>query len=208
MSEFWATVGRVKENIAHELPGSSAQNRMSPSLPSGLLLSRTPNSSTRDSAVLICLFPNSNSKTSTILIKRTVYNGAHSGQVSFPGGKYEEGDSDLSYTALRETQEEIGISSEQIVLIGKLTPLFVPVSNLMVTPYVGYIESLPALHLNVQEVEYTIEVAIEEFNKIENKSVKTMCINQTPISAPYYSISGEQIWGITAMIISEFSELF
>lgn len=208
MNEFWETVGRIKENIALDLPGSSAQNRMSPSVPSGLLLSRTPNSSTRDSAVLICLFPNANSKTSTILIKRTVYNGAHSGQVSFPGGKYEESDSDLTYTALRETQEEIGISSEQIVLIGKLTPLFVPVSNLMVSPFVGFIDRLPALHLNVQEVEYTIEVAIEEFNKIENKSVKTMCINQTPISAPYYSISGEQIWGITAMIISEFSELF
>jgi hypothetical protein len=78
----------------------------------------------------------------------------------------------------------------------------------MVYPIVGFIKSLPKLHLNVQEVEYTIPVEINEFKKVENRSVKTMCINQTPISAPFYSVSGEQIWGITAMIISEFSELY
>ena len=208
MVEFWETVGRIKENITKELPGSSAHNCMSPSIPSGLLLTRIPNSSTRDSAVLICLFPNQKRRTSTILIKRAIYNGAHSGQVSFPGGKYEESDNDLIHTALRETQEEIGLDSKLINVIGKLTPLFVPVSNLMVYPIVGYIKPLTKLHLNVQEVEYTIPVEINEFKKVENRSVKTMCINQTPISAPFYSVSGEQIWGITAMIISEFSELY
>jgi 8-oxo-dGTP pyrophosphatase MutT (NUDIX family) len=172
-----------------------------------MFLRRSPNKTTRNSAVLITLFPFENG-IFTLLTKRPVYKGPHSGQVSFPGGKFEESDPDLIQTALRETKEEVGIKPEHVEIIGTLTPLFVPVSNLLVYPVVGALESRPELHLNVQEVEYTFMVEINEFKKIENHSVKTICINKIPISAPYYSVCKEDVWGITAMVISEFCELF
>jgi len=207
MNEFRETVKRINENIKKGLPGSAVQNRMAPSLPGGLLLRRSPDKSTRNSAILISLFP-SEKKINTLLIKRSIYRGPHSGQVSFPGGKFEETDASFFHTALRETEEEIGLKPNQVEIIGTLTPLFVPVSNLLVYPIIGAIERFPDLHLNVQEVEYTFQVDINEFKKSENHSVKTMCINKIPISAPYYSVCNEDIWGITAMIISEFTELF
>lgn len=207
MTGFAETISIIEKNLSQALPGKAAQNRMAPCLPGGIFLSRSPNSATRNSAVMITLFPDNN-QTNTLLIKRPVYEGPHSGQVSFPGGKSDESDIDITHTALRETHEEIGIKPQDINVVGTLTPLFVPVSNLMVYPIVGVLKNKPNLFINVQEVEYTIQAAIYDFKKTENRSVKTLSINKIPISAPYYSVGGEDIWGITAMILSEFTCLF
>ncbi|MFO8021101.1 MAG: CoA pyrophosphatase [Perlabentimonas sp.] len=207
MGSFDSIIQRLKVNLSNNLPGVSAQARMAPTLRSDLHLHANPDSTTRQSAVLIPIFQYEG-LASTLLIKRTTYNGVHSGQISFPGGKQEENDTDLIQTALREAQEEVGIDHTLVRVIGTLTPLYIPVSNMMVLPVVGVMPSIKKLHLNLQEVEYTITAELSLFKNTDNLSVKTISINNKAISAPYYAVGKEVVWGATAMIISELTELY
>ena len=95
----------------------------------------------RDAAVAIILFHNEAGKLSTIVTRRQEYEGSHSGQISFPGGKKEIDDDNLLDTAIRECYEEIGVHARNFELLKELTPLFVPVSQFLITPYVFYSEN-------------------------------------------------------------------
>lgn len=200
------TIDQIKHSLKQPLPGEAAQKRMAPSH-RGSLLNGSDYSDPRNSAVLISLFP-SNDGLSTLFIKRATYDGIHSGQISFPGGKIEEQDDSLIQTALREAQEEVGINPCDVEVLGILTPLFIPVSNMLVLPVVGLLRNKPELHLNLQEVEYTIIVPIDHLKNPQNQSVKTIEIRNDKIIAPFFSYKEEAIWGATAMIVSEFIELF
>jgi 8-oxo-dGTP pyrophosphatase MutT (NUDIX family) len=200
-------VERIKRNLNAQLPGELAQLRMTPSFRGELISKLNEYSPIRDSAVLITIFP-FNGNLSTLLIKRPVYNGVHSGQISFPGGKFDENDISLKNTALRETFEEVGIHSDLIEVIGAISPLLIPVSNTKVLPYVGLLKDLPSLALNRREVDYTLIVPLLDFKNSENIKEKTLTISNKNIVAPYYDVQEEFIWGATAMIISEFSELY
>ncbi|MGE0077556.1 MAG: CoA pyrophosphatase [Bacteroidales bacterium] len=203
---FGDFVNSLKTELTKELPGFGTQKTMSPSIREDLLGNTQPNVSTRQSAVLILLFPSDN-KTCTLFIKRPVYDGPHSGQVSFPGGKLEEIDLSIFDTALRETQEEVGVEPSLVEIIGKLTPLYIPVSNSMVHPVIGTIKSVPITHPNLQEVEYPFFVPLSCLLNPANKSIKVISSHGRPISAPYYNVSNEMIWGATAMILAEFLEI-
>lgn len=207
MCNFNSIVREIQQSFSKELPGLPAQLRMAPTFTSGNNFSSTPNITTRQSAVLIGIYQK-NFNAHTILIKRSVYDGLHSGQVSFPGGKHEELDTDLLATALREANEEIGINPKDVKIIGTLTPLYIPVSNMMVLPVVGLIPEPKNLKLNLQEVEYTIDISLMHLKDKANVSVKTFNVNGKPISAPYFAAKNEVIWGATAMIISELTELY
>lgn len=207
MDFFNIIVERLRNSLYKELPGLSAQTKMAPTLRWAPEFPQHPNTTTRNSAVLISIFPD-NESVKTILIKRTVYKGVHSGQISFPGGKTEESDASIVETALREAEEEVGINPQEVEVIGTLSTLFIPVSNLLVVPVIGIIPKPNNPHLNLQEVEYTIHADLMQLKKPENQSVKTICVNNTPVSAPYYSVGDEVVWGATAMIISELTELY
>ncbi|PKP34362.1 MAG: CoA pyrophosphatase [Bacteroidetes bacterium HGW-Bacteroidetes-15] len=207
MHAFNNIVKSLKINLAKDLPGLSSQLKMAPALRDRPEFPKSPNSATKNSAVLISIFPD-NKCAKTILIKRTVYKGVHSGQISFPGGKADDSDVNLIETALREAEEEVGINPSEVEVLGTLTSLFIPVSNILVVPVVGVIPKPKKLHLNLQEVEYTISVDLMQFKDIRNISVKTISVNSLSISAPYYSVENEVVWGATAMLISELTELF
>lgn len=196
----------LKIRLKHPLPGLSAQLRMSPSF-RGELIKNYNESQYRQSAVLIALFPE-NDKLNTILIKRATYDGVHSGQVGFPGGKYEDIDGSLIQTALREANEEVGIIPDSVEVLGVLTPLHIPVSNMMVLPVVGLLKEKPLLHLNLQEVEFTLTVPICHLKNPANHFQKTIIVRDRTIIAPYIKVDCEDVWGATAMIIAEFIELF
>lgn len=197
---------KIKNEIEKGLPGFDAQKNMSPSIREDLLGNNLPNTNTRQSAVLILLFYENN-KISTLFIKRPTYNGPHSGQISFPGGKYDESDTTIKETALRETEEEVGTNPSDIEILGTLTPLYIPVSNMMVHPFVGYSETKPMFQPNSQEVEYIIVTPIEDLLNPKKKSIKVIHSHGRPITAPYYCIDDEMIWGATAMILAEFLEI-
>jgi len=199
-------ISQIRQNLKQPLPGLSAQLRMAPSH-RGELLKTNDGCGLRQSAVLISLFPE-NDKLSTLLIKRTTYDGIHSGQVSFPGGKFENSDESLIQTALREAEEEVGLDPKKVEILGTLTPLFIPVSSMQVLPVVGLLHEKPELHLNHYEVEYTITVPICHLKNTANHMQKTIYLREHTVEAPYIKVDCEDVWGATAMIISEFCEMY
>ena len=160
----------------------------------------------RPSAVLCLLFP-MNNELYMLLMKRREDRTAHSGQVSFPGGSYEATDADFKATALREAQEEVGIVSADVTILGALTPLYIPVSNFNVYPFVGYSTQRPQYTLSDNEVSYTIEVPLSSLLHPERKTVTDVVSPALPdmirnVNA-YKLEDGTIIWGATAMMISE-----
>ncbi len=192
-------LNELRTSLSKPLPGVKAQEIMAPF---GRNLKEKYTNPVKG-AVMILLFEKEN-ELCTLFIRRPDYDGVHSGQVAFPGGKYEKGDRDLIHTALRETYEEIGVEPNIIKIIGKLSPLYIPVSNIEVLPVVGFLNSAPILNLNKAEVRYVIIEKLGDFLNPEILSTLHLSLEIGKIEAPAYHISNEMIWGATAMIFSEF----
>ena len=182
------------------LPGSKYQDLMMPSYRGKLLKGEKK----LDSAVMIILYYKNN-ELYTSIIKRSVYDGKHSGQMALPGGKYQESDENLINTAIRETYEEIGVNIKESEILGELTSLIIPVSNILVTPIVCFIDYNPEYKINKTEVQQIYEVPITHF--LKNKKIKKEIQYNTQVTIPYFDIQNETVWGATAMILSEFLEL-
>ena len=189
------------------LPGVEAQLKMSPNVRNPYFESQVPSENSIIAAVLILIISHENSL-KTVLIKRPEYNGAHSGQISFPGGKAEKIDKNIFYTALREANEEIGINSENIEIIGSLTTLYVPVSNICIYPVIGFVNESISYNINQEEVAEVIEANIEFLLDETNIDKMSFTTNNFEITAPYYNVQNNKVWGATAMIISELLEVF
>ncbi len=183
------------------LPGSVSQNKMAP----GVRL-ENDRGLYRNAAVMILLYIR-DERWHFVLMRRPEYPGAHSNQVSLPGGIHEEGDADLETTALRETREELGIDEASIHLVGKLSKLHIPVSGIEVTPFMGYHPKNPVFHPDPREVAYLIEVPVADLLTPDNEREEVRAILCKPVRVPYFNIGGEQVWGATAMILSEFSDV-
>ncbi len=194
-----------KEKIKH-IAGLKAQLLMSPELRDSDIKNFGSIKNTFESAVLILLFKKDN-EINILLTKRSSNLKKHSGQISFPGGKKDISDNDLLQTALREAKEEIGLN-HKVTIIGKLTPLLIPITNFYVHQYVAYCDELPPLSINKDEVESLIELPVKELNNSQN--IKSKIFGTTTsgreIIAPYYSYNNHEIWGATAMMISELYE--
>ncbi len=185
------------------LPGLDAQIKMSPVLRNEDIKSFGDLNNSFKSAVLIIMFLK-NDRVHLLLTKRSNKLKKHRGQISFPGGKMDEIDQNLMQTALREAKEEIGFDINSQI-IGSLTPLLIPITSFHVHQYVTFCEKLPQLKTNPDEVQEIIEVPISEFLKIENIKSKQFGITTSgrKIIAPYYDVCGVEVWGATAMMISE-----
>ena len=169
-------------------------------------LPRTVPDNARLSAVLCLLYPE-NDELHMLLMKRMEDRTAHSGQVSFPGGRFEAGDGDMQTTALREAHEEVGVHPAIVDVVGALTPLYIPVSNFNVFPYVGFVNHRPDLNLNRHEVSHVIAAPLSD---LLHDGRKTVADVSSPIMPglirnvrAYRLDDGTIIWGATAMIISE-----
>lgn len=154
------------------------------------------------SAVIIVLF-NKNQETYSILIKRSTYNGLHSGQIALPGGKFEKFDQNIKNTAIRELNEELGIHISENQIIGYLNSLYIPISNFEVFPYVAFIEE-PKITLNSYEVENFIIYPISDLLKPESITDIELKLNDEVIKAPAFNIKNHEVWGATSMILNDF----
>jgi 8-oxo-dGTP pyrophosphatase MutT (NUDIX family) len=142
------------------------------------------------------------------LIKRPTYAGVHSGQIAFPGGKMEPEDESLSVTAIREAWEEVGILPEEVKLIGPISDLFVPASNFLVSPIIGYSEKKPLFVPELKEVDRIIETPLELLLHLETRKQRTLEVGgKIKLDAPYFDIENEIVWGATAMILGEFLQV-
>lgn len=163
----------------------------------------------RDSAVAIILFHNEAGKLCTIVTRRQVYDGSHSGQISFPGGKKEPEDKNLLDTAIRECYEEIGVYASNFELLKELTPLFVPVSKFLITPYVFYSENKSFDYMRSErEVAAIHEVDLLELFQSEVVQVDVP-INSEFImkNVPHFKQGDILIWGATALILNELKDI-
>ena len=160
----------------------------------------------KKAAVLIYCYPN-NDKMFFSLIKRSDYNGVHSGQICLPGGKLEKNDKSLKDTAIRECSEELGISIDSDKDLFPLTPLYIPVSNFLVSPYLAHESFYPIFNPNFKEVALHIELSINQLMKLKIEKKKLKYELDTDSKIPCYTYQKHIIWGATAMILSEFKFL-
>lgn len=133
----------------------------------------------------------------------------HAGQISFPGGSQEAVDQDLAATATRETWEEIGVPVDNIEVMGALTELYIPVSNFLVAPYVGFIDHRPDFIRQESEVDEVLEIPFDSFFSPTARQLmdKELTNGMRLTKVPYWNVADQQIWGATAMITSELVEL-
>ena len=190
-----------------ELPATNAHVKMAPSNRIELLKSiNLKEVNPRKAAVMMLFYPK-NSQTHLALILRTSYNGVHSSQIAFPGGKVEPEDLDLSQTAIRETHEEIGVHPMNINLVRAFTEVYIPPSNFMVYPFLGYSTSELNFELQEDEVAGIVELPLSEFMNDKNVVTTTMKTSYAgTIEVPGFQVEQHFIWGATAMMMSELKE--
>lgn len=191
---------QLAERLAGPLPGISSQERMAPAGRVDTSYDPEPPNA-RTAAVLIAL-----TRADEILfIRRALDGSAHSGQIAFPGGEQELADSDLTATALREAHEEIGLQPERVQVLGRLSPLYIPVSNFVVYPIVGCVDHLPAFVCQPDEVDEVLLIPVDTLAR----SCDTVNVGGAqPVTAPCYRVGSVSVWGATAMIAAEFLDVW
>ena len=205
MIKFEQFINNLSRQLKEPLPGKAAQNRMTPvtrkKYPADPDLSKA-----KTSSVLALFFPE-NESVRLVFIQRPVYNGVHSGQIAFPGGGFEKQDKNTLDTALRETHEEIGVPPAQIEVIGKLSDLYIPPSNFLVHPYVGYLDHPPQFRPEPEEVSEVFSLDIQKLlqdNCFQHREVRG---NSYSFTVPCFYLENRLIWGATSMMLSELLEL-
>ncbi|MEL7832678.1 CoA pyrophosphatase [Fodinibius sp. Rm-B-1B1-1] len=165
-----------------------------------------PPDNAQKSSVLALLFPNEEQELELVLTLRS-RDIDHGGQISFPGGRTEEGES-LQQTALREAKEEVDISPETVTIIGKLSDLYVQHSNNLVTPFVGFTDHRPEFKLNPAEVEEVFTVELQSLVQKKNITVEDWDLHSYTYKVPYWDVHEVPLWGATAMMLNEFLDIY
>jgi 8-oxo-dGTP pyrophosphatase MutT (NUDIX family) len=192
-----------------ELFGEASHAKMSP--PYRLELAKRMKEkakSAKKAGVLALFYPNDLGKTYLVLILRKTYKGVHSAQVGFPGGKFEEQDEDLLVTAVRETEEEVGVPEHMVNIVKPMSPLYIPPSNFLVQPYLAISKHTPQFIKQEEEVEDIIEVDLLDFLNDKNAiTTRVPTSFNVEVDVPAFHLNGHVVWGATAMMLGEIKDL-
>jgi len=199
----------IKQKLQLPLPGMISHLKMAPPHRAHEIINQLDNAENAKKSAVLILFFHEHNELKMIVIRRSVYVGIHSGQIAFPGGRYEEEDLEVKTTALREIEEEIGIPREKIEILGRLSDIYVPPSNFLISVFVGYLAERPEYNIDEREVDEVIEIPFSEFYKPDTVKEKDFYVNSIKAAdnAPYYDVSNAQIWGASAMVISELLDM-
>lgn len=191
------------------LPGEESQLKLAPMLRLKELEKlnideKNPN----HAAVLAVFYPGLQNETRFVLILRKTYRGVHSNQVGFPGGRVEPEDRDLMHTALRETEEEVGIPQHEVEVVRELSRLYIPPSNFWVYPFMGVMKKTPVLVPQEEEVESVLEIELKDFLEDSCLTTETLSTSYAKeIEVPAFRLNGHVVWGATAMMLSEMKDI-
>lgn len=197
---------RLAAALSGPLPGRAGQTRMAPTPYRGSMDDRWEAipAQHREAAVLVLLYPDQAGLTQLALIRRPDDSGPHSGQVALPGGR-REGDETLLRTALRETEEELGVDPAPLALLGALSPLYVRASNHLVYPFVAAAATRPDFRPCPREVAALIEAPLARLLDPRFRGFEVVRFEQFGrVRVPYFALPGTRIWGATGMILGEF----
>jgi 8-oxo-dGTP pyrophosphatase MutT (NUDIX family) len=195
----------IRAGLRRPLPGLDAQLRMAPNPRIGWDPLKFPEGAINGAALLL-VYPHDE----TLHVALTVRGSGlrnHTGQVSLPGGRVDAGET-IEAAAVREAQEEIGVDPNNIELLGRLTPLHIPVSGFLLHPVVGFTSMRPAFQRAEWEVARIIEAPIAALSdpQVLRREIRTRIVNgrSIEVDVPYYDLDGEKVWGATAMVLAEF----
>lgn len=187
--------------------GLEAQFILAPKIRLKYLNEKIASGNPKKAAVLALFYPNKKGETCFLLTLRANYNGIHASQISFPGGKYDNKDKSLKYTALRETNEEVGVSINDISIFKQMTDVYIPPSDFLVSPFLGLLTYIPSFIKN-HEVEKIITVSLEELMNDSSVSTATLSTSYSKnMVVPCFNLNNYTVWGATAMMLSEIKEL-
>ena len=205
--DFKIRINKIFQAFYLPLPGKQAHRELAPYRNEIELDFKNKNP--KIASTLLLIYPK-DGETFFCLIERQEYEGTHSNQISFPGGKNESGES-MKETALRETMEEIGVDPVSINIIGELSQVFVPPSNFLIHPFVGYCDFTPDFKANEREVKRIIEVNIKALFKKDVIKVKKMSFKKSSgnvdFEVPYLDLNNKIVWGATSVILNEFRKM-
>lgn len=194
-------INSLNHQLMKDLPGKKSHDIMKVRF-KDLKKNSRPLIGSSIAAVLICLFPDQ-SGWNFFLTKRSRHVANHKGQISLPGGMVEKEESPEN-ASLRESYEEIGIKSKSIKIIGELTPIYVPISNFKVYPFIGWINKKPNIILQKEEVSKIFSIPIKDLLNEQNLKSEIRYFNKRKAFVPYFHLKSQKIWGATSLIISEF----
>ncbi|HMI07403.1 MAG TPA: CoA pyrophosphatase [Flavobacterium sp.] len=202
--DFLDSIPKIEKEI---LPAEIAHRKMSPPERNEIMKTLDLEAKNPRLAAVMMLFYPRNEKTQLALIIRNTYPGVHSSQIAFPGGKVEAYDESLTETALRETEEEIGIFPNQITVVRQFSNVYIPPSNFLVTPFFGYSNEELIFKPDPAEVAGMIELPLDHFLDDANVVLEKMPTSYSlSISVPAFKINEHLVWGATAMMMSELKE--
>jgi 8-oxo-dGTP pyrophosphatase MutT (NUDIX family) len=168
-----------------------------------------PGRPARPAGVLALLYPDHDDVTRVVLIERSTHGGHHSGEVSFPGGKTEPSDADITATALREAAEEVGLDpvAAGVRVVGILESFWIPVSDFAVTPVVAVADRRPALVASPREVARIVEPPMTTFLPDAPIRIVERTIGTWPLRYGAYEVDGLSVWGATARVLSQLGSI-
>ncbi len=207
MDESWTTLeARIRQRLGEPLPGPASQRRFAPSPGRDTWAPDLEPETARRAAVLILLYPEPDGPVFPLTVRHAGL-PQHPGQVSLPGGAIDPGES-AEAAALREIREELGVSSDDVRILGALSTLWVLVSNFVVHPFVGWIDRRPAFELDPREVDALVEVPLSAIRDPTRLHWTRRERDGHLIDYPYFDLAGHHVWGATAMILGDLACLF
>ncbi|CAA9245450.1 MAG: Hypothetical nudix hydrolase YeaB [uncultured Chloroflexia bacterium] len=202
-----ATWDELKTRVQHASGDAlGARERLMPRDDEGRAarpLDAPPGAAPRLGAVLLLVYPYRDEPHLPLTV-RTASLRNHSGEVSLPGGGFDPADGVLEQTALREAWEELGVPPRHVDIVATLSPVWIPVSNFRITPFVGFIPERPPFSLAAGEVAELLETPLSAFRQPDVLQNELREVRGRHVHVPYFAIDGHKVWGATALVLAEF----